>query len=282
MKTIYINYLIITMAFLGFNTAIAQVGIGTDTPTDNTVLDMQSNTSALESKGLGLPRVDLTNFTDQANTTVAPKDGLMVYNLGNNGLAEGVYTWYNNQWNFNANETETQGSIIPRFLVKLNSDYELFTQDPSNPPLEQVTGFNVIYDILTDYNTFNDTFTVSETGLYKIELNFDYTITDNTIDLPNATSIRPYILYGIYNDTDSEWAYRRYEYLMIDRLTTSTSGQSVVGGGYAQLVPGKTYSIKMNADVMQDNATVTIKATNGGSTGTSDATFLNINKMSGI
>jgi len=39
MKTIKINYLIIILAFLGFNTAIAQVGIGTDAPTNKLDVD---------------------------------------------------------------------------------------------------------------------------------------------------------------------------------------------------------------------------------------------------
>lgn len=52
------KYLIISMLLLSATFGLSQVGIGTDTPNSNTVLDLQSTT-----KGVLIPRIALTSLT---------------------------------------------------------------------------------------------------------------------------------------------------------------------------------------------------------------------------
>lgn len=279
-----INIILFSTLFIfGLSITYAQLGINTKSPTRNTVLDLQSD-NALEAQGFGLPRVDLLNETDQTNTTIAPKDGLMVFNLGNNGLPEGVYTWYNNRWVLNSNET--LGEISPRFLVKLGTDFILDNQGIAPVILEKITGFNKVFDVFNVYNTATSTFTLAEVGLYNVKISFDYSIL-NEVLRPEFEGRRPSLLYGIYNDTDSQWVFRRYEFLIIDRLLDASVGQNVFTEGFVELTQGKTYSFRMatNLDSQQvadDIVTLTINALNSGSTGTSDATFLQLSKVIGL
>lgn len=279
-----INIILFSTLFIfGLSITYAQLGINTKSPTRNTVLDLQSD-NALEAQGFGLPRVDLLNETDQTNTTIAPKDGLMVFNLGNNGLPEGVYTWYNNRWVLNSNET--LGEISPRFLVKLGTDFILDNQGIAPVILEKITGFNKVFDVFNVYNTATSTFTLAEVGLYNVKISFDYSIL-NEVLLSVSSGRLPILLYGIYNDTDSQWVFRRYEFLIIDRLLDASVGQNVFTEGFVELTQGKTYSFRMatNLDSQQvadDIVTLTINALNSGSTGTSDATFLQLSKVIGL
>lgn len=279
-----INIILFSTLFIfGLSITYAQLGINTKSPTRNTVLDLQSD-NALEAQGFGLPRVDLLNETDQTNTTIAPKDGLMVFNLGNNGLPEGVYTWYNNRWVLNSNET--LGEISPRFLVKLGTDFILDNQQNGPVILEKITGFNKVFDVFNVYNTATSTFTLAEVGLYNVKISFDYSIL-NEVLLSVSSGRLPILLYGIYNDTDSQWVFRRYEFLIIDRLLDASVGQNVITEGFVELTQGKTYSFRMSTalatqQVVDDIVTLTINALNSGSTGSSDATFLQLSKVIGL
>ena len=78
---------LLTLAFLGLNTANAQVGIGTTTPDASAELDIESTT-----KGFLPPRMSETERDDIAN----PTEGLTIYNTNANCLE--FYTdnyWYN-------------------------------------------------------------------------------------------------------------------------------------------------------------------------------------------
>lgn len=79
---------------LTFNFSQAQVGIGTPSPDNSAMLEINS-----ESKGVLFPRIALKSATD--NTTVSsPTNGLIVWNNGQGGLTEtGFYYWNNSKWN---------------------------------------------------------------------------------------------------------------------------------------------------------------------------------------
>ena len=68
----------LTLAFIGFSTANAQVGIGTETPHASATLDLTSN-----SQGFVPPRMTEA----QRNNITTPATGLMVYcsNCGTDG-----------------------------------------------------------------------------------------------------------------------------------------------------------------------------------------------------
>ncbi|MCU7613574.1 hypothetical protein N0B16_03910 [Chryseobacterium sp. GMJ5] len=77
------------------NSLLAQVGIGTTTPHDSSILHLKSS-----NKGLLLPSVAITSATDTA-TIVSPATGLLIWVDGTGGLTPaGLYYWNNSQWNF--------------------------------------------------------------------------------------------------------------------------------------------------------------------------------------
>lgn len=70
-----------------------QVGIGTATPDDSSVLQLDST-----NKGFLMTKISLQSVTD-TNTIPNPAIGLLVWNTGKGGLAtSGFYFWNNNQW----------------------------------------------------------------------------------------------------------------------------------------------------------------------------------------
>lgn len=78
----------VTSMLLYFTMAKAQVSIGTLTPDDSAVLELQST-----SKGFLMPRVSLLSSSDIV-TIPAPAKGLLVYNLSTTGnVTPGFYYW---------------------------------------------------------------------------------------------------------------------------------------------------------------------------------------------
>ncbi len=94
-----IIFLSIISCFLFSNTeTVAQVAIGTQTLEDGAIFQMESS-----NKGLLIPRVALTDRTD--NTTIDPSqvEGLWVYNTatagsGNDRVSPGMYFWDGGEW----------------------------------------------------------------------------------------------------------------------------------------------------------------------------------------
>lgn len=84
-----------------------QVGINTSTPHESAILDINST-----SKGVLLPKVDLSTNTDTATITGTPAPGLVVYNLGTNGLNyTGYVYWTGTQWLTLADKQTSDGAI---------------------------------------------------------------------------------------------------------------------------------------------------------------------------
>jgi hypothetical protein len=80
------------IAFYWGISAMAQVGIGTATPSMSSVLDINSSNS-----GLLIPRVNLTGYND--TTTIANGNvvSLMIYNT-NSTMGQGYYYWSGSIW----------------------------------------------------------------------------------------------------------------------------------------------------------------------------------------
>ncbi len=75
---------LVTLAFIGLNTAKAQVGIGTTNPDASAALEVESTT-----KGFLPPRMT----TAQRDAISSPASGLIIFNTSNNCLE-----FYNNDW----------------------------------------------------------------------------------------------------------------------------------------------------------------------------------------
>ncbi|WP_158961093.1 hypothetical protein [Myroides fluvii] len=79
---------------LGANFAAnAQVGIGTPTPANSAMLDVEAG-----NKGILIPRVQLTNETNFSPIEGEQVESLLVFNTGD-ALPKGFYFWNANQWN---------------------------------------------------------------------------------------------------------------------------------------------------------------------------------------
>lgn len=89
MKEMKLKLLLFLLVVLVAPWSYAQVGIGTNNPDANAILDLESTT-----KGLLLPRVDLLNEDTYLVTgiSVVPVQSMLVYNTGTN-LDKGFYYW---------------------------------------------------------------------------------------------------------------------------------------------------------------------------------------------
>ncbi|GGE45235.1 FISUMP domain-containing protein [Psychroflexus planctonicus] len=111
MKTIT-KFLSISLLLLGLTTTQAQVGIGTETPHDSAMLEVEST-----EKGFLPPRMD----TDARNDINSPAEGLTIYNTD-----EKCLQWYNSTGWFNTCDgslfvpagptTDCVSGFIPPFL----------------------------------------------------------------------------------------------------------------------------------------------------------------------
>ena len=88
---ICMKYFLIALFFISY-LANGQVGIGTDTPNASAKLDVYAT-----NKGFLPPRISLTSATD-SSTISSPATGLLVYCIGDAGLAAGYYFWNGSSW----------------------------------------------------------------------------------------------------------------------------------------------------------------------------------------
>lgn len=101
MKRIQKNIIAVGVVLLSAVSAIAQEGIGTNTPDKSAALEVSSS-----KRGLLIPRVNLKG-TDDVTTIASPANSLLVYNLTARGAATdsnrvevGYYYWSqpSNKW----------------------------------------------------------------------------------------------------------------------------------------------------------------------------------------
>lgn len=111
MKKKYLRvFFIITFLFL-FSTVDAQVTIGSETPPGiGSLLDLKEKADGTSTRGLGMPRVAITNLTDikvNIPSVLAGEEsahtGLMVYNINENWclktpITKGLYVWDGSMW----------------------------------------------------------------------------------------------------------------------------------------------------------------------------------------
>ncbi|SEB95327.1 hypothetical protein SAMN04489761_2079 [Tenacibaculum sp. MAR_2009_124] len=86
--------LLTLFTFSFFLTGFSQVGIGTTTPSNSSLLDIVS-----VDKGVLFPRVALTSLTDNTTILNGNVTSLFVFNTAQSAtLSEGFYYWLNNSW----------------------------------------------------------------------------------------------------------------------------------------------------------------------------------------
>jgi|GEM_PF-5230653 len=101
MKKIVIFAFLLGVSFVGK----AQVGIGTPTPSDATMLDVEAI-----NKGILIPRVQLTTIANFSPIEGEKVESLLVYNTGD-ALPKGFYFWNNDIWNQLIDQASLEVSI---------------------------------------------------------------------------------------------------------------------------------------------------------------------------
>ncbi|MCU7613476.1 hypothetical protein N0B16_03420 [Chryseobacterium sp. GMJ5] len=93
--------ILLTIALISGSLIQAQVGIGTTSPKNTSLLDLTAT-----NKGLLIPRVNLSTLTGGSISvfglpgTDGAQDGMVVYNTSATApFSTGEYIWYNAQWN---------------------------------------------------------------------------------------------------------------------------------------------------------------------------------------
>lgn len=100
----YIVLLLLLISISGYT----QVGIGTTSPDNSSILELSSTNS-----GLLLPRINLLSV-DDITTIPSPAEGLMIYNLSSNcNLGPGLYVFNSSRWRrMNYADTESFTRLI--------------------------------------------------------------------------------------------------------------------------------------------------------------------------
>jgi len=87
------NFICIVFLFLSIHVN-GQIGIGTTTPDNSSILELKSSNA-----GFLMPRVTLSSLTDVV-TIPSPAEGLMVYSLSSScGIQSGVHVFDGTKWN---------------------------------------------------------------------------------------------------------------------------------------------------------------------------------------
>ncbi len=96
-------------------TLVAQVGIGTSTPSSSSLLDIQSDAG---DKGLLIPRIDIEDLNTSAPITGIMEESLLVYNT-NTTSGTGFYFWNGVLWQpLNSSANNNVNNPEPNFFWK--------------------------------------------------------------------------------------------------------------------------------------------------------------------
>lgn len=143
----------------------AQVKIGDNHQSINagSLLELES-----ASKGVAFPRVMLDNNLSVWKLDGAPMDGMVVFNLNTTLNKEGLYCWYNNQWN----HFSSGGDIKELDTLSFNTDTRVLYDDGDEVEIPSgrvvaVASKTALLASLSSGNTIEgDIYYVSNDGLY--------------------------------------------------------------------------------------------------------------------
>ncbi|WP_353718478.1 hypothetical protein [Dyadobacter sp. 676] len=175
MKHLFVFALLGTLPSFS-NIASAQVGIGTTTPDPSAQLDI-----AGDKKGVLIPRMDL----DGRNGIASPATGLMIYQTDNN---PGFYFYNGTVWNKVGTAPAGFSAIGKPSSVVTGS--QRISSQWSTPAFASGGTF--------DGST--STFTVAESGYYRLSASINYEFREQGISLP--TNSIPYV--AVRNATTSQ------------------------------------------------------------------------------
>ncbi len=103
-REVYLFLVVFLFIFVGY----AQMGVGTDMPDPAAELEVKAN-----NRGLLIPRVSLTDNTDETTITAGNVESLLVYNTSSNGnLIPGFYYWYDNMWKRLSDENNLPDNVV--------------------------------------------------------------------------------------------------------------------------------------------------------------------------
>jgi len=166
-----LSLFIITLLFTNVN---AQVGVGTKTPANSSILDISSTNN-----GVLLPRVKLVSSVESLPLPATIPEGTMVFNTTKSGVGDqivipGIYIWKDGKWYFPAElaELDEEKNVAVKFNNNPLSVTNFNPNQVSTP--KQIDIFNTV-----EFNDDNAIFEkidnfqlrIKKNGLYLVSLN---------------------------------------------------------------------------------------------------------------
>ncbi|MET3535101.1 hypothetical protein [Chryseobacterium limigenitum] len=216
--------------FLVFHSfAYGQVGIGTSSPKNSAMLEINSN-----NKGLLIPSIALNSSTD-ATTIASPATGLLVWNNGTGGLTTaGFYFWNNTQWNLissaSGNSINNGNNGTNSFSGWNTTGTNVGNYSAGNTPLS--LGTSTLDDLIFKVNSS----TMGRLG------------TNNSISFGAAASAAQNGI-ALGNSSSS------YQGIAIGTNASVTSGESVAVGANTQISGFQSTALGYGAKVTVNEAT---------------------------
>ncbi len=219
-----------------FTTSFAQVGIGTTTPDNSSVLDISS-----ADKGLLIPRIFIGDVTASTPVT-SPATGLLIYNtnasiLGGNGV--GFYFWdgiewvmlsSNIPWNLSGNSGTNPAN---NFIGTIdNQDLSIRTNNIENIRVntDGNVGIGTISNLARLYTYLPNTNTTTRYGYYNYmdgaSTSSTYGIYTRNLSSTNSTK------YGIYNNVNNEGTGNHYGIMNYTYMNTASNNTGYGGYNY--------------------------------------------------
>lgn len=163
---------VVLLLLLISGVVFSQVGIGTNTPDGESILDIKTEGG---DKAVGLPFVSLESLIDNSvNPIKNPKEGFFVYNTNSNltedGVTYGKGLYYHDGVQWQAVSFENRGNLTEAFVENIR--YE----DPNGDYPDILTNYTEILDNIEggSFNPVSGEFTVPKDSIY--ELNYSSSI----------------------------------------------------------------------------------------------------------
>jgi hypothetical protein len=233
------SFTLILLCLISIQLTNAQVGIGTTTPDDSSILDIDSS-----NQGLLLPRLT----TAQRDAIVNPANGLIIYNTDSDELQFNSNTKAAPIW-LAFTTTGTSTSTPGQSFKYSNTDTTTDVNQNSaiNLPVFGTQNWNDNTSLYA-VNSSNNTVTIGETGRYRIMANASIVCT--------ASSRRAPEMYVTINGTQAS-AYASTGYM---RRNSGHNESSLHINEVLQLSAGDVISISIVRAA--NSGTVTLRSTN--------------------
>lgn len=186
MKKNILRILLVTSGFINFlNAQSGNVGIGTRNPDASAALDISNDNLPVNGKkGVLLPRVSLLNNTDVA-TIQSPANGLVVYNLADNGTGNATvtkdtfYFWNGAKWIDLALVDTVKKELLPQVFFLIGNSRQITTGITPDITAGVVVDYQTAATVLMNAGNHitkntNNTFTINSTGRYELSGSINY------------------------------------------------------------------------------------------------------------